>query len=269
MFIVTHIIQNVLEKEQEEFKKNYRPSGFFSPSSLMYFNCPMQYLLFKLLGSQLKPSFELQTKMDSGNNAHEYIQGKIKKAAEIGVMNPDVVKVEMEVYTPQNSWLIRGKVDVKFTMNDGTIIICEIKTRDEDKFKYMKNPLKSYNEQANLYCFLYGSPRMSILVFNNIDTYKEFQCDFNRSEKLSEVLRHCSTAIQCVKERTLPDRICKTFRESCGKNCDYKGICAGLLDFEELIQKYNIQPRVLFTTWDEYWVIKNKEKAEKEKNSVN
>lgn len=236
---------------QTNFKKSH-PSGFFSPSVIVYFDCPMQFLFFKLIGTIEPFATDVQIKMDVGNVLHNYIQGLFSQSVQLGVVR----EIRNEVWLPKNNWLIRGKVDTEVTYvasdNSEQKFLIEIKTRDARKFAYLKKPLPGYIKQIHIYSFITNIHTAKALVFNNVDTFKEFDVPFKRTDHLAFILQSITQVLTAIKEQKLPCKICKTFKEKAAYNCKYKEICTQTHSLEQLIEEHKVPKKLLFTTWAEW-----------------
>lgn len=262
MFNSLDILNAEIQAQIDERKNNPRPpSGFFSPSQFVYFECPMQFFLFKMIGGLWNPDIELQIKVDTGTGMHELIQGRYTHAKELGL----VKDVQHEVWLPKNPWLIRGKMDTHIVDLNGMDHLIEIKTRDPEKFQWLKKPLKGYVKQVGLYGFMTGIKSLQVLIFNNVDDFKCYPVPFERSEFISFVLKSINETLACIKMQKLPAKKCLTYKESCTKYCNYTEVCPSIKTFDNFVADFKPGPRGFFTTDEEYYVIKqaeNKAKAE-------
>lgn len=240
------LLDKVTVYEIDKEIKEKHPSGYFAPSVICSFVCPMQFFLYKFFGYVIKDlSIKQKRRLQIGSNNHLYIQGKLKKLVELNAID----NFESEVELPPNEWLIAGRLDGILTIKDKKYIV-EIKTENPNFFNTKKEIPKKYKIQALLYSFLMRIPDIYILIFNNIDTYREFYFQFERMNELSFILTTIKYVLACIKDEMLPNRICKTYAEKEAKSCIYRDICTQLYKFQDLFNHFNLNKDLAFVNID-------------------
>ena len=261
--IERHFIQSSAFDREKWEEKGQR----FHPSKLSYWGaCARSYALF-MLRDELKIEFEPPTPhktsllriFEMGHTIHSMYQDKIlpKTGSLYGkwVRGEDVIEgfypgegwsyQEVRVWWPR--YRLSGYID-GIVLISGKWFVLEIKSCNDNSFRYLKNVLKeprSYHKtQSQLYVFadkkldrdidLQGS----IVLYVNKDSGEELDFYVPRDkESIEGILNDIDQAIEAVENKIVPNRVsdCKTYRSKRAKDCFACGACFSREDWNGLI----------------------------------
>jgi len=135
-----------------------------------------------------------------------------------------------------------GHPDLLFRMDDGTIIIYELKTIDRQDivFAQIDNPLGDHHVQASLYYYILrrlGYKVSKILRFIYIDRsmdnmytsnpFREIGATVLSPKRIQPLIEIPKKLVKHIADQTLPDKICKTCTDTRTTKCSVVTSCFG------------------------------------------
>jgi hypothetical protein len=135
-----------------------------------------------------------------------------------------------------------GHPDLLFRMDNGKIIIYEIKTIDRQDivFSDMKAPLGDHHVQASLYYYILkklGYDAADFVRFIYIDRsvsrmyselpFKELEAAVLPAKRIQPLIERCRSVVAGIENGLLPHRVCKGVKDTRTARCSVVTSCFG------------------------------------------